>query len=132
MANTVWKGQLTFGLVSFPVRLVRAARKDRIPLRYVRELDSPQSPTDDMVRSAVRGVVENPKSKPTIATTDSTRRRRTPLRQYAKLSWRTTKITRSCPPHSSAPMKFSQANSQFYGPTNSAAFGSPPRHRWTW
>jgi len=37
MANTVWKGQLTFGLVSFPVRLVRAARKERIPLRYVRE-----------------------------------------------------------------------------------------------
>ena len=38
MANTVWKGQLTFGLVSFPVRLVRAARKERIPLRYVREV----------------------------------------------------------------------------------------------
>lgn len=35
MASTVWKGQLTFGLVSFPVRLVRAARKERIPLRYV-------------------------------------------------------------------------------------------------
>src|SRR5215471_18908774 len=38
MANTVWKGQVTFGLVSFPVRLVRAARKDRVPLRYVREV----------------------------------------------------------------------------------------------
>src|SRR5947207_5260161 len=38
MANTVWKGQLTFGLVSFPVRLVRAARKERILLRYVREV----------------------------------------------------------------------------------------------
>ena|SRR5438309_518514 len=40
MANTVWKGQLTFGLVSFPVRLMRAARKDRIPLRYVRQGES--------------------------------------------------------------------------------------------
>lgn len=41
MASTVWKGQLTFGLVSFAVRLVRAARKDRIPLRYVRHTRGP-------------------------------------------------------------------------------------------
>lgn len=46
MANTVWKGQLTFGLVSFPVRLVRAARKDRIPLRYVRQVDPLESEDD--------------------------------------------------------------------------------------
>ncbi|MCU1324775.1 MAG: hypothetical protein JWN34_2306, partial [Bryobacterales bacterium] len=38
MATTIWKGQLTFGLVSFPVRLIRAARKERVPLRYVREV----------------------------------------------------------------------------------------------
>jgi DNA end-binding protein Ku len=38
MASTVWKGQLTFGLVSFPVRLLRAARKERIALKYVREV----------------------------------------------------------------------------------------------
>jgi DNA end-binding protein Ku len=36
MASTVWKGQLTFGLVSFPVRLQKAARKERIALKYVR------------------------------------------------------------------------------------------------
>ena len=47
MANTVWKGQLTFGLVSFPVRLVRAARKDRIPLRYVREVGPPESQDEE-------------------------------------------------------------------------------------
>jgi DNA end-binding protein Ku len=41
VASTVWKGQLTFGLVSFAVRLVRAARKERIPLRYVRETQAP-------------------------------------------------------------------------------------------
>ncbi len=46
MANTVWKGQLTFGLVSFPVRLVRAARKDSIPLRYVREIEPPETHND--------------------------------------------------------------------------------------
>lgn len=37
MASTIWKGQLSFGLVSFPVRLQKAARKERIALRYVRE-----------------------------------------------------------------------------------------------
>jgi hypothetical protein len=47
MANTVRKGQLTLGLVSFPVRLVRAARKDRVPLRYVREVVAPESQDED-------------------------------------------------------------------------------------
>jgi DNA end-binding protein Ku len=32
-----WKGQLTFGLVSFSVRLQKAARRERITLEYVRE-----------------------------------------------------------------------------------------------
>ena len=44
MATTVWKGQLTFGLVTFAVRLVRAARKDRIPLHYVRTAWTPEAP----------------------------------------------------------------------------------------
>lgn len=35
MAATVWKGQLAFGLVSIPVRLVRAARAQRVPLRQL-------------------------------------------------------------------------------------------------
>jgi DNA end-binding protein Ku len=33
MAQTVWRGHLTFGLVSFPVRLYKAARPEKIPLR---------------------------------------------------------------------------------------------------
>src|SRR5665213_202400 len=37
MASTIWKGQLTFGLVSFPVRLQKSARRERIALKYVRE-----------------------------------------------------------------------------------------------
>src|ERR1700691_3724535 len=37
MASTIWKGNLTFGLVSFPVRLVKAARRERVALKYVRE-----------------------------------------------------------------------------------------------
>jgi DNA end-binding protein Ku len=33
MANTVWRGHLAFGLVSFPVRLYRAARAERMSFR---------------------------------------------------------------------------------------------------
>ena len=35
MASTVWSGQLSFGLVSIPVRLTPAARAKKIPLRKV-------------------------------------------------------------------------------------------------
>jgi DNA end-binding protein Ku len=35
MASTVWKGHLTFGLVSIPVRLIRAARAERVKLRQL-------------------------------------------------------------------------------------------------
>jgi DNA end-binding protein Ku len=45
MASTIWKGPITFGLVSFPVRLQKAARRERIALRYVKGAD-PESATD--------------------------------------------------------------------------------------
>ena len=35
MATTVWRGHITFGLVSIPVRLYRAARPERVKLREV-------------------------------------------------------------------------------------------------
>lgn len=38
MASTVWRGQLTFGLVSFPVRLHIAARKERVRMHYLRRV----------------------------------------------------------------------------------------------
>ncbi len=40
MASTVWRGHLTFGLISVPVRLFRAARAERVPLRRVARLSS--------------------------------------------------------------------------------------------
>ena len=40
MASTVWRGQLTFGLVSFPVRLHIAARRQRVRMHYVRRTPS--------------------------------------------------------------------------------------------
>src|SRR5438309_6788023 len=33
MASTVWRGHITFGLISVPVRLVRAARSERVRLK---------------------------------------------------------------------------------------------------
>jgi DNA end-binding protein Ku len=35
MPSIVWKGHLTFGLVSIPVKLFRAARRERVRLHYV-------------------------------------------------------------------------------------------------
>ncbi|HYK62642.1 MAG TPA: Ku protein [Bryobacteraceae bacterium] len=39
MASTVWKGHLTFGLVSFPVRLYSAARGDSISFNQLHKAD---------------------------------------------------------------------------------------------
>lgn len=35
MATTVWKGQLTFGLVSIPIKLYRAARPEKVSFRQL-------------------------------------------------------------------------------------------------
>lgn len=37
MPSIVWKGHLTFGLVSIPVKLFRAARRERVSLHYVHQ-----------------------------------------------------------------------------------------------
>jgi DNA end-binding protein Ku len=48
MASTVWRGQLTFGLVSFPVRLQIAARKERVRMQYLRRAASKiEPPTEE-------------------------------------------------------------------------------------
>src|SRR5207302_7719161 len=45
MPSIVWKGHLTFGLVSIPVKLFRAARRERVRLHYVHrpEIEEPLS-----------------------------------------------------------------------------------------
>jgi DNA end-binding protein Ku len=53
MASTVWRGHLAFGLVSFPVRLHRAARAEKISFR---RLFRPAAP----VREAVEEPLEEP------------------------------------------------------------------------
>src|SRR5215471_11098101 len=37
MPSIVWKGHLTFGLVSIPVKLFRAARRERVRMHYVHQ-----------------------------------------------------------------------------------------------
>ena len=46
MPSIVWKGHLTFGLVSIPVKLYRAARKERVRLHYVHQAQEPDEALD--------------------------------------------------------------------------------------
>ena len=39
MASSVWKGHLTFGLVSFPIRLFSAARSETISFNLLHKGD---------------------------------------------------------------------------------------------
>jgi len=59
MPSIVWKGQLTFGLVSIPVKLYRAARRERVRLHYVHRQEAAEAgdesevePTEPPVRMA--------------------------------------------------------------------------------
>jgi DNA end-binding protein Ku len=46
MAASVWKGHITFGLITIPVRLLRAARSERVPLRELYRTDEPGAVED--------------------------------------------------------------------------------------
>lgn len=48
MASTVWKGHLTFGLVSIPVRLFKAARAEKISLRQLHRPGRPEPPAPEI------------------------------------------------------------------------------------
>ncbi|MBV9157520.1 MAG: Ku protein [Acidobacteriaceae bacterium] len=52
MASTVWRGYITFGLISIPVRLFRAARPERVNLRRVYRAEAPEAPEPLISRSA--------------------------------------------------------------------------------
>ncbi len=52
MASTVWRGYITFGLISIPVRLFRAARPERVNLRRLYREEAPEPPEAFIPRSA--------------------------------------------------------------------------------
>jgi DNA end-binding protein Ku len=56
MASTVWRGYISFGLISIPVRLFRAARAERVSLRRLYRAEAPPEPDEEPAASASRGV----------------------------------------------------------------------------
>ncbi|HEY3739641.1 MAG TPA: Ku protein [Bryobacteraceae bacterium] len=48
MAASVWKGHITFGLITIPVRLLRAARSERVPLRELYRTNEPEPVEQDV------------------------------------------------------------------------------------
>ena len=61
MPSIVWKGHLTFGLVSIPVKLFRAARRERVRLHYVHRPESAEQP---VIEPMSTGGSEPAKSEP--------------------------------------------------------------------
>ena len=47
MGASVWRGRITFGLVSIPVRLVKAARRERTRFRRVQRVRAADSVIED-------------------------------------------------------------------------------------
>ena len=62
MASTVWRGYISFGLISIPVRLYRAARAERISLRRLYR-PAEQSPvSDDALEEVPSTPIQQPAS----------------------------------------------------------------------
>src|SRR5882724_11968438 len=66
MAVTVWKGHLTFGLISIPVRLQRAARRERISLHQLHRREQPGESDDAELQpdSTFDAVIPSPGRSP--------------------------------------------------------------------
>ncbi len=63
MASTVWRGYITFGLITIPVRLFRAARAERVSLRrlYRAEApseDEPESEPEPVASRSVKSLLQ--------------------------------------------------------------------------
>jgi DNA end-binding protein Ku len=54
MASTVWRGYISFGLISIPVRLFRAARAERVGLRRMYRAESAAAPEAPVREASVR------------------------------------------------------------------------------
>lgn len=65
MASTVWRGYMTFGLISIPVRLFRAARPERVGLRRLyrpEPANEPESPIRPLRRGPAPTPITHPQS----------------------------------------------------------------------
>src|SRR5688572_25234477 len=70
MPSIVWKGHLTFGLVSIPVKLFRAARRERVRLHYVHRPQVEEPPSEAPMMNPP-GLAERPLAR-TPQTLDTT------------------------------------------------------------
>src|SRR5258705_9946832 len=57
MASTIWKGHLTFGLISIPIKLVRAARAEKVRMHHL------QRGTGARVRQVLVPATDDPVSE---------------------------------------------------------------------
>ena len=67
MASTVWRGYITFGLISIPVRLFRAARAERVSLRRLYRTSAPE-PDDPTEEPEPQASLKRSSGKPALAT----------------------------------------------------------------
>jgi len=65
MASTVWRGYISFGLISIPVRLFRAARAERVGLRRMYRAEAAEAP-EPPGRDAPARPAEGQLSKATV------------------------------------------------------------------
>jgi DNA end-binding protein Ku len=67
MASTVWKGHLSFGLISIPVRLFRAGRAERVSLRELYRAalkERGPAPSSKVIELPVRALEPEPELEP--------------------------------------------------------------------
>jgi DNA end-binding protein Ku len=60
MATTVWRGHISFGLISIPVRLFRAARSERVKLRELYRAPAPAAAAPSHRESQPQPEIEAP------------------------------------------------------------------------
>jgi DNA end-binding protein Ku len=75
MASTVWRGFITFGLISIPVRLFRAARAERVSLRRLYRAEPPER----VIPSRGQSEPEEDDAPPIETLTESPDNRRPPV-----------------------------------------------------
>ena len=59
MASTVWRGYVTFALISIPVRLYRAARAEKVAFRRLRR-EEPSENTERISRTQIDSLPGQP------------------------------------------------------------------------
>jgi hypothetical protein len=87
MPVTVWKGQLTFGLVSVPIRIIRAARQERVRFTQVYRT---QPHDDDPSHDDEEEPAPPPAARGRASSPSSARRRSVAFVRRPLLTWKSS------------------------------------------